>query len=247
LPDISLILPTRERPTQARQALDSVARTADRPRQLEVILYVDLDDVPSHGIEHPDLKVVKLIRPRAKMGAMTQACYAASAGRYVMLLNDDVVCRTAGWDAAILARLEQYADDVALVWGNDLFRGATLPSHPILARTACAIMGGVCPQKYHRDYIDAHIYDVFCALRRLGHDRLVYLPDVVFEHMHVEAGKAPFDNTAVKQRKTDDELTYIAWAEERWLAAARLARHIETAAAGLRPAARQRGPERATL
>jgi len=215
LPDISLILPTRERPALARQALDSVARTAARPQQLEVVLYVDLDDVPSHGIGHPDLRVVKLIRPRARMGAITQACYAASAGRYLMLLNDDVVCRTDGWDAAVLGRFGRYPDDVALVWGNDLFRGDTLPSHPILSRTGCEIMGGVCPPKYHRDYIDAHIYDVFCALRRHGHDRLVYLPDVVFEHMHVEAGKAPADNTSVKRRKTDDELTYIAWAEER--------------------------------
>jgi hypothetical protein len=58
----------------------------------------------------------------------------------------------------------------------------------------------------------------------------VYLPDVVFEHMHFEAGKAALDGTAVKLHKADDELTFIAWAEERRLAAARLARHIDSSA-----------------
>jgi hypothetical protein len=31
----------------------------------------------------------------------------------------------------------------------------------------------------------------------------------------------------MKLRKSDDEITFVAWAEERRLAAARLARHIE--------------------
>jgi hypothetical protein len=236
-PDLSLILPTRARAPLARQALDSIAATVHRPERLEVVLYVDLDDVGSHALDHPALPIVKLIRPRARMGAITQACYAAASGRYVMLFNDDVICRTPAWDAIVLARFETVADDVALVWGNDLFRGAELPSHPILSRTVCEIMGGVCPPSYRRDYIDTHIYDIFRTLRSLGHDRLAYLPDVVFEHMHVEAGKAAFDSTSVKLRKADDELTYIAWAEERQRAAALCARHIaRVERAPLRPA-----------
>ena len=210
--------------------LDSAFHTAERPDRLEVILYVDRDDVSSHRIDHAGLNVVRLIGPRTNMGAMTQACYAVAAGRYIMLANDDLVCRTAGWDTQILARFSAYGDDVALVWGNDLFRGQVIPTHPILSRTVCELLGGVCPQAYRRDYIDTHIYDVFCRLRQLGHDRLVYLPEVVFEHMHVEAGKAASDGTSVKSRKADDERTFLAWAEERQLAATRLARRIEESA-----------------
>jgi hypothetical protein len=155
-----------------------------------------------------------------------------------MLWNDDVLCRSPGWDTTVLDTFACFPDDVALVWGNDLFRGARLPSHPIVSRTVCEILGAMCPAQYHRDYIDTHLHDVFLILGRLGHDRLIYLPEVIFEHLHVEAGKAAFDDTCVKQRKTDDELTYIAWSEERALAAARLARHIETASA--RPSLAQR-------
>jgi hypothetical protein len=240
--DISLILPTRERPLLALRMLESVFATASRPTELEVILYIDRDDRASHEIDHPNLRIVKLICPRAKMGAMTQACYAASSGRYVMLANDDLVCRTSGWDQAIRESFEACADQVALVWGNDLFRGARLPTHPFLSRTACEIMGGICPEAYRRDYIDTHIHDVFCALCRLGHDRRVFLPDLIFEHLHVENGKAEMDNTAIKFRKAEDEMTYIAWAEERRLAAARLARHIESASRLMPSTAWRRDP-----
>jgi hypothetical protein len=207
--------------------LDSACRTADRPQCLQVVVYVDRDDESSHSIDHTGLHVERLVGPRTTMGAMTQACYAASTGRCVMLANDDLVFRTVGWDSEILARLAVHTDGVALVWGNDLLRGDTLPTHPIVSRTAIEIMGCICPQAYRRDYIDTHIYDVFRTLRRLGHDRLEYLADVVFEHMHVDAGKGTLDDTAMKIRKSDDEITFIAWAEERRRAAARLGYFIK--------------------
>jgi hypothetical protein len=236
-----MILPTRERPALARRMLDSAYDTADDPDGLEVVLYVDRDDLPSHGIDHTGLKLLRLIGPRAKMGAMTQACYAASHGRVIMLVNDDQVFRTAGWDTEILGTFAHYADDVALVWGNDLCRGASFPTHPVLSRTVCEIMGGVCPQTYRRDYIDTHIHDVFCVLRRLGHDRLIHLSHLVFEHLQVDVGKAEIDNTSIKLSKADDEITYIAWAEERRLAAARLFRHIDSASGTLSTAALRAG------
>jgi hypothetical protein len=206
--------------------LDSACQTADRPQRLEAVVYVDRDDKSSHGIDHAGLHVARLVGARAKMGAMTQACYAVCRGRCIMLANDDLVFRTAGWDTEILARLDAHPDGVGLVWGNDLLRGGALPTHPIVSRTAIEIMGCVCPEAYRRDYIDTHLYDIFCRLRKLGHDRLGYLPDVIFEHMHVDAGKGAIDNTSLKTRKSDDELTFVAWAEERQRVAARLARHI---------------------
>jgi hypothetical protein len=213
--------------------LDSVYETADDPDGLEVVLYIDRDDRSSHRIAHAGLRLVKLISRRAKMGAMTRACYAASHGRVIMLVNDDQVFRTAGWDTEILSTMAGFRDDVALLWGNDLCRGASFPTHPILSRTVCDILGGICPGAYRRDYIDTHIYDVFCSLRWFGPDRLVHLPHLVFEHLQVDVGKADVDNTSIKLSKSDDEITYIAWAEERRLAAARLFRHIESASGSL--------------
>jgi len=223
--DISLILPTRERLPQLQRVLESAASTADRPERLEIVLYLDDDDIPSHEFTFPKLNLVPLIRPSVAMGQMTNSCYEASTGRYIMLANDDIVFRTPDWDTTVLETFGAFPDEVALVWGNDLYYGRS--ELPFLSRSVCQIMGHVCPPEYKQIFIDNHIYDIFRRLHSLGHNRMRFLPDMIIEHMHVQAGKTEPDKTYVKHHPEDDERTYIAWDEERQLIASDLAGHIE--------------------
>lgn len=225
-PEISILLPTRERLSQVSRFLNSAADTADHPDRLEVVLYVDRDDELSHTIEHSHLKLVKLIRTRAKMGVMAQTCYENSTGRHVMLLNDDAVCRTRGWDTAVLQTFAGFTDGVALVWCNDLYRKHLIPVFPTLSRRTCELLGGICPPDYSHDCIDAHLFDIFKKLEALGHQRLVYLHEMVLEHMHHEVDKAEFDQIYDKGSRVRDELAFIAWDEQRQMIAEALARHI---------------------
>ena len=221
---LSLLLPVRGRPDCVARLFDSIVATASRPDRIEVVLFLDADDRASHALDHPGLSVRRCIGRSAKMGAMTGACYAASRGDCVMLMNDDVVCRTPGWDAAVVEAINRFPDRIALVWCNDLFRGPALPCFPAFHRRAWELAGGLTPAEYNRDYIDAHLYDIFRKLKALGCNRLIYLHDVVLEHMHFEAGKAPMDATYVKPRDFADELAFIAWEEGRCIAAENLAR-----------------------
>ena len=224
-PRISVLLPTRGRPAAARRLLDSLADNAQAPDRIEVVLYLDDDDPASHGLGHPRLRVRRVIGERLSMGRMLGRAYAQARGDALFLLNDDVICRTAGWDRAVAAALERWSDGVALVYGNDLHQGRRLPTFPILTRTACELAGHVAPPPYRHAYIDTHWLDVFLRLRRLGHDRIVYLPEVVFEHLHAEAGKAP-DRADTSALDAEDEIVYLAWADARAALARRLARHI---------------------
>ena len=226
-PVISIVVPTRGRVALLGRLLDSIADTAARPDRLQIVLRIDRDDLPTAAVEHPRLDLVKLVGPPAKMGQMTRECCRAATGKYVLLLNDDAVCRTPGWDESILEPFAAFDDEIALVWCNDLFRGPIIPNFPLLSRTTCELIGGVCPGDYNRDYIDTHLFDVFKKLEALGHRRTVYLPDVVIEHLHHEAGKAELDATYVKARQEADELTYIAWDQRRQIVAERLAAHIQ--------------------
>src|SRR5579885_2560639 len=98
-PTFSLIVPTRRRTAQLRRFLDSVARTATRPQGIEVVLVVDADDPASAAVRHERLAVKHVIVPPGQtMGSLNAAGYEASAGEYVMLLNDDIIARTRGWD-----------------------------------------------------------------------------------------------------------------------------------------------------
>jgi hypothetical protein len=225
---ISLLLPTRGRPAFLRRLFDSIVETTERPGDVELVLYVDEDDRATQEVAHPSLSPVKLVRPRGQtMGEMNQACFEASRGGVVMLINDDAVFRTRGWDRRLVSAFAPFPDGAALVWGNDLHRGPAVPTFPALTRAACEALGGICPLDYHNIYIDVHLHDVFRQLAALGHERAVYLEDVVFEHMHHEAGKAPLDETYAKRREKDDDLLFILMDDERRSQAKALAALIE--------------------
>ncbi len=81
----------------------------------------------------------------------------------------------------ILRASSRSGDDVALVWGNDLLpRSAAIPSHPILPRTVCDILGGVSVRGPTTATTSMSI-SMMCSASPpcLGHDRLLYLPDLV--------------------------------------------------------------------
>ena len=226
---LSILLPTRGRPSLVYRLLDSLSQTASDTENMEVILYLDEDDIPSHEISYPFLKMTKLIRPVGEpMGKMIRECYKASHGRYLIIMNDDAVFRTKGWDLSAMEAFSRFPDDVAFVYTNDLDRGRRMPTFPILSRKVCELTGGVCPDEYLNLYIDAHLLDIFNQLKRLGHDRIVYLKNVIIEHMHYSIGKSEHDKTYIKKSPSTDDQLFIALAEERRNMARRLAKYIET-------------------
>lgn len=222
--DFSLILPTRGRVAGLERTLVSICETAACPGRVEVVLYIDEDDTESQAFRFGDLSVKRVIGPRCWMGTMTRRCYAESRGRCMMLANDDIVFRTPEWDLHVKDALRRYADEIALVWPNDLFTG--LPAHPFLTRITCEFLNGISPDSYQRIFIDTHIHDVFRKLHDLGEDRLCYLPQVIVEHAHADLGLAPGDDTAVKVHTAFDERTYLLWERERQRIAKRMQRGI---------------------
>jgi glycosyltransferase involved in cell wall biosynthesis len=187
-PTFSLIVPTRQRPAQLGRLLDSLAATAARPEALEVVLVIDADDPASVRVAHARLAVKRVVvEPGLPMGALNTAGYQASSGKYLMLLNDDVVARTPGWDDRFRACFRRVPDGIALVHPNDTLFRDLLCTFPVVSRTFCRLAGGICPAEYRRYRIDDHIEDVFNLLAALGERRVFYLPDVVFEHLNTVA------------------------------------------------------------
>jgi len=248
----SFLLPTRGKPRLARRFLQSVVETADRAPQIEVILGVDEDDIESHGIAQEGLAVKTIILPRGlTMGALNRACFEASSGRYVMLINDDVIVRTRGWDSIIYRTFARYGDDLALVHVNDLLFRQRLCTFPILSRKACLEIG-ICPAGYRRYRIDDHIYDTYSLLSYLGYNRLVYLDHVVFEHDNYSHAGAPPEHDVDYFQSVDgkvyvpnpdvfehDTRDFMESLEERKRDARKLAQLIETAAVENRQASHE--------
>ncbi|MGA2255471.1 MAG: glycosyltransferase family A protein [Thermoguttaceae bacterium] len=250
MPLISFLLPTRGKPDLARRFLRSLHETAHHPEEIEVILGVDEDDRPSHSISRAGLAIKTVILPPGlTMGALNRACFEASTGRYVMLINDDVIVRTPGWDTTIYRTFARFDDDIALVHVNDLLFQERLCAFPILSRKACLEIG-ICPACYRRYRIDDHICDTYGLLAYLRHERRVYLKDVVFEHDNYTTASAlrriPAPNFQSAEGKVyllepetfaADSRDFAARLEDRKRDTCKLARSIETAAMESRHAA----------
>lgn len=203
-PALSLIVPTRGRPAPLAQFLNSLAHTTREPGRIEVILVVDSDDaVPSVAGMPFEVRIISG-PPGRTMGELNNAGFAASLGDLIMLLNDDVVVKTRGWDRTVLKCFRRFPDKLALVHVNDALIRDHLCAFPILSREYIRLIGGFCPAEYERYRIDDHLQDPFDMLAHVGVKRTIWLPDVIFEHRntvnHPTAGAVYESDPAILAR-----------------------------------------------
>ena len=185
-PTFSFIVPTRGRPEGLLRLCDSIRTTTRRLDEIEIVLVVDSDDGDARGFEYPGLNIRIVEGPPGRtMGALNMAGYRAATGRYLMLMNDDVVIRTPAWDDQVLEVFECYPDGIVLVHINETIFRETLCTFPLLTRAFCELAGGICSEGYLRYRIDDHIHNVFDLLTLLGHRRRIFLPGVVFQHLNL--------------------------------------------------------------
>lgn len=216
-PTFSLIVPTRQRPRQLRRFLDSLRSTTRHPDRLEVVLVVDEDDPVSRAV-HDDRLALKhvIVAPGRTMGGLNRAGCAAATGQFIMLLNDDVVARTRGWDVIAARHLRRFADGVVLLHVNDGLFGADLCTFPLVSRAFLELTGGICPADYQRYCIDDHIEQIFHLLEVLGDRRIDYVPEVLFEHHNVVESEQGTRRYAVNDAiLADDQRRFHAHFAER--------------------------------
>ncbi len=186
---ISLIIPTRNRLQNLLRLLQSLSLTTQDRDGLEVVLVIDNDDRSYDDLKFEGiLTITKVVAPGLTMGELNLAGYNACSGHYIMLLNDDVVVKTKHWDKLATQAFRDFPDEVLLVHVNDKIFESRLCTFPFVTRLFCELAGGICPSEYRRYRIDDHIYNVFNLLSVLGHNRIVYLPEIEFEHLNALEG-----------------------------------------------------------
>lgn len=190
-----MLVPTRGRPDAAWEAAGEAMRLSRAATQ--VYLLVDGDDDPRYN-DGTTLAagVYRCFSPRHRGMVATlnywatrilEPCpptFVPEPYTHVGFMGDDHRPRTVGWD---LLLMQDAGDGIA--YGNDLFQGARLPTSVVMhADIVRALEYMALPALGHL-YVDDH----WLALgRAMG--KITYRDDVVIEHMHPSAGKAPTDD-----------------------------------------------------
>lgn len=229
VPTFSFLLPTRNRIDDLTALLTSIETTTSHPEALEIVLGIDEDDAATRDLVWESLNIKKVfLKPGQTMGNMNRACHDASTGRYLMLMNDDMLLRTPAWDEILLDVIGRVGDDAFLIHVNDLLFGERLCCFPMVSRTYCEMASGICPSYYERYRIDDHIHQTFSILGQLGHQRIYYLEHVVFEHLNFE-GTASGDRMYLINQEVvaRDAQRFDTSIQERITVAQMLAKHIQ--------------------
>jgi len=214
-PVISLLLPSRQRPEQLARLWNSALDTADKPEELECVVYVDNDDDTYDKYPfHPGIIFIKgprLHDGKVNLSVKWNECWKLAHGDIFMHCGDDIIFRTKSWDSAIRSIINSYPKNICFVWCNDLSDGSyrnNFGTHGFIHRNWTDVIGRFVPPYFVSDYNDTWFNDV---AEKLGVRN--YLHEYITEHMHFSLGKAEMDNNTQErlkrhEREHPEELYY---------------------------------------
>lgn len=205
------ITPSRGRPHNAAELIAAWEATSTLP---ESRLWIAVDDDDSTLREYEALTLPSWatlsVAPRKRLGPTLNdwSHVGLKLGfDQIGFMGDDHRPRTHGWDAEILRQMKLIGPGV--YYGNDLLQGANLPTAVVMSADIVATLGYFCPPGLLHLYLDD-------AWKRIGeHTQLIYLPNIVIEHLHPVAGKAGWDDLYREvnsgQRYEEDGAAYRSW------------------------------------
>jgi hypothetical protein len=184
--DLLVAVPSRGRPQNIARLWDAMQATCQGDTHLLVGL--DWDDPTREAyppgpeyVLHPGLRQVV---------AWVNHLTAGRTGdyRFIGHIGDDNVPRTPGWDTAIMEALKAGP----FAFANDLYPGrepGTLSCHVFTRAKVIETLGYIGPPGIRHMYVDVAwmAWGKACGI--------TYLHDVLLEHLHYTAGKAPPDES----------------------------------------------------
>ena len=204
---ISLLVPSRGRPTDHARMIESAIEHATYPRRIEVVTYLD-DDDPQVGFywrpnrsEYHGGALGKILKgKRILLSEAWNECFRASAGEIVMHCGDDIVFRTPGWDTIVRQTFQRFPDRIVLVHGDDMSVNTdALATHGFLHRRWIETVGYFLPPLFSCDWNDVWLTEVADMI-----GRRVKVP-VITEHMHYSFEKRPRDATDIEREERGRE------------------------------------------
>ena len=219
----SLLIPTKGRVSLCKRCVDSAKATATG--EVEYLLGVDENEAEAYQ----ELGLPMLTFPEGHGGSWkVNRMQAYAKGYGMMFCGDDNIFRTVGWDKRLLDLLHE-----------DPFRALYHKDDPKEHRGSCSVIvsrdwyevAGYYPTYFEHFYGDTWL--AFIA-EKLG--KLMFVDDVVIEHMHHKFGKSVKDSTYINRPRADPR-TWMKTEPERLELVEKLRKVIDGRNGSLQPAA----------
>jgi hypothetical protein len=221
---LTVIVPSKGRPLNAARLIEAVDSTAG-DELTRLVIAVDQDEplaaeyreaVPlsSTGQDWSWVRLVPVTASPQRMGPVLNqvAVEAARDFGYVGFMGDDHLPVTSNWDIELTDALDGRP---GVAYGNDRVKGQELPTAVVMSADIIRSLGYMCPPGQMHLYLDD-----FWKLLGQSVGNLAYRDDVVIEHLHPTAGKAPWDEGYAAANSADqysaDHAAYTQFLAGRW-------------------------------
>lgn len=180
--NISILCPSRGRPEMARRMAESAVATASDARGLEVLFWLNEDDPKLSEYKHGPYTVLIMGKDGPTSYAWNELAKRA-AGDILMLMGDDAVFETPGWDERLR---EEAAPDLdgwvkCKVFSFDDGRSelGTGHPHPAITREVYNRLGYLACPMFRHFYVDTWLVELakeaeifhYIADMRVLHDK----------------------------------------------------------------------------
>ena len=187
---ILVCLVTRHRPIRAVEAYDAWWKNSSHVAGEEAsdfMVAYDDDDESYHQSMFP-AAIMSKMKP-AHLGPALNMRALLHCNDYVAICNigDDHLIRTKDWDKKVLAKIDEIGGH-GVLYGDDMVHGQGLATAPVMTCELIKALGWMALPNCNHMYIDNAWMDI---ARGIG--KLVYMPEIVTEHLHPSVGKATMD------------------------------------------------------
>lgn len=203
MPDLCVFIPTYRRRERMEECLKSFRDTT--LGEVDLFLVVDEGDDSYEGI---DAEIIT-VKPGTLVTVINDAALQL-AERYdaLMMVSDDVIFRTSGWDLYMTGILEAMGG-TGFVYPDDK-RRYDIPEQVLISSDIVRALGWFAEPGFGHFYID----NVWAELgKRLGLIR--FCPQAVIEHLHwtvnPEVARDETYSTAEERFGGPDEMEYHLW------------------------------------
>jgi glycosyltransferase involved in cell wall biosynthesis len=211
----AVIIPTRNRPGNIVELLDAWAETIDMPNIAQAVIVVDgVEDQPADvldayaAIELPSWATMHF-QPRRRLVPTLNHWAPRYVDDHTLVgfMGDDHRPRTKGWAERAI---EAWIDGAQVIYADDGFQHADLPTSVFIDADVVGALGFFAPPTLVHLFCDNYWKALGEAMGTLR-----YLPDVLIEHMHPQAGKAAndagYDEANSALRWEHDHAAFHVW------------------------------------